>query len=126
MKKVTWLIAGLLSLLVTACSGGSYSILVGGLDSTPHSISGSYSSFSGHYFRTEKFTQGEHVLFQLASHTEGGSLTAELLTSSGQVVSTLTGERTIVIPQTNTYRIQVQGDHHHGDFMLTWSEVGAN
>lgn len=113
----------LVSVLLTGCTGGSYTIRIGELSSSSHSISGEYDLFSGYYFKEVKFAKGDTVQFTYSVSTEQGSLSARLLNSSGKVIKDITSDTTVLITKSDTYKVRVDGQKHQGNFNISWSRV---
>lgn len=120
-NRVALLALTLFMLFVTVgCSGGSYSISVGEIDSNKSSITGEYQNFSGFYYQTVKLSEGETIHFQYASTTEGGSLQAKLFDPQGNELISIEDETVFVVTEAGKYKVQVEGTQHQGLFQLIW------
>lgn len=111
-------------LFFTCCSGGDYKIIEGGIQSTTNSMSGSYSDFSGFYYRRVRLEGNTNVVVDFHSKTRKGSIVFELLNSRGDVISKInendsTNHR-IHITQSAFYKFEVLGQDHKGSFYITW------
>lgn len=123
MKKKVCFFIVLLPLLLIGCSGGSYTITIGGLTSDSNSISGQYNSFSGNYFKKVTFEQGDLIHFDYSVSTKKGILAVKLLNSSGKVIEEINKDHTILITKKDTYKIRVEGKKHQGSFYVSWQKV---
>lgn len=122
-RLVIGLITLLTALSLSACSGGSYSMSFGSINAYGNSISGSYDTFNGNYYKQAQFKQGESVDFQVSLNTESGEFSAELIDSSGITVTKLDKDKVVKIAKTGTYKIQVDGTRHKGNFAISWHDV---
>lgn len=104
------------------CSGSSYTITTGDLNSSVNSISGKYHSFNGYYYKSAKFTQGDFIEFDLTLKTEAGKFSALLLDPDGKVIAEINKDKTARIDTTGTYKVQINGSHHKGSFILQWNK----
>lgn len=120
-----------LVMLLTACSsGGSYQVIMGSLETAENKITGSYNTFSGHYFKEISLQKGDKLNINLISDTDKGQLKAELVGPEGNIFLQFTGEkqaqhRKLTIPKEGIYKFKVIGDNHQGSFTLSW-DVAAN
>lgn len=121
MKKVgaVCLLVLLLSNLI-ACSGGSYAISVGEVESTKNSIVGEYNSFSGKYFKKVHLKEGESYTITFSVTTEKGELIAKVIDSNGETLETLSAGDTFTLNEFGRYKLQVEGEKHRGSFTLSW------
>ncbi|WP_338448791.1 hypothetical protein R4Z09_21605 [Niallia oryzisoli] len=121
MKKLgTLLLLMLMLFMFVGCSGGSYTITVGEIDSFKHEIAGEYSSFSGKYYKQVTVEPGEVLEITLTAHTEKGRLKAVILDSEEKVISTLNPGNSVQIRDAGVYKLQVEGKNHKGSFTLSW------
>ena len=110
----------LVAILLVSCSGGSYKITIGDINASDNKISGEYSGFSGYYYKQEKFNQGEIIKFNFSANTINGEISACIVDSNGKIVKEIKNEESIKIDKNDTYKIQVQGTNHEGNFILSW------
>ena len=108
--------------LISSCSGGSYRITIGHINSDSNSIEGSYNSFSGSYYRKIKLTEGDEIIINFKKQTKKGSLDAELISPEGNKIEIANESKnqSIIIKKSGTYKITVIGDGHEGNFIITW------
>jgi hypothetical protein len=111
---------GLMVLGLVGCSGGTYSIVSGSIQSSNNGLSGSYSSFSGHYYKKVKLEEGKTMRVSFTAETEKGSLAAKVIDSSGKTVETLKTGDTVKVNKPDQYKLQVEGKKHKGSFILSW------
>ena len=125
-KKIMLLAILVLSMVIlVGCSGGSYLITIGDIDTTGNSITGSYEKFDGHYFKKVKLEEGQNLKVKFYTVTEEGSIAAQVEDPSGEVILQLEGqddaqEKEIAINRTGTYSMKVTADKHKGSFQLNW------
>ncbi|MGG0720552.1 hypothetical protein ABE096_23680 [Robertmurraya massiliosenegalensis] len=121
MKKVgvLFLMVLLLSNLV-ACSGGTYVISIGEVESTNNSIIGEYDSFSGEYFKKVNIANGESYTITFSVRTEKGELIAKVINSDGETLKTLKDGDSFTLNHSGSYKLQVEGEKHRGNFTLSW------
>lgn len=105
---------------LVSCSGGSYRITIGEINSTQNVMSGKYNSFSGYYFKKVKLEDGENLKVAFSVDTEKGILNAKVIDSDGKTIKTLSTGETVTINQPGQYKLQVEGDKHKGNFTLCW------
>lgn len=122
MKTKLFLFIVLFSILLVGCTGGSYVITTGGVESSSNSISGNYSKFSGYFYKEVKFSKGDNINFTYLISTNDGKLSAKLIDSSGDVIEKITKDTTITIPKEDMYKIQVNAKDHKGSFIISWDE----
>lgn len=112
-------------LILTSCSGGNYVIIKGGIESTNNSMDGSYSKFSGNYYRRVRFPGNSNVHLTFHSKTKSGTLTIEMIDDTGKVLfkSNNSSEsiKEIHIAQSGSYKFEAIGKNHDGSFKLNWS-----
>jgi hypothetical protein len=124
LKKISFIVLCILLIsLLAGCSGGAYTISIGDIGSSGNSISGSYDSFSGHYYKTAKFEKGQTINFSFSANTVSCELSARVIDSKGNTVVELKGDQSVQIDKTDTYKIQVEGQKHQGGLLLSWSEL---
>jgi predicted RNA-binding protein YlqC (UPF0109 family) len=111
---------GLMVLGLVGCSGGSYSIMSGGIQASKNGLSGSYSSFSGHYYKKVKLEDGKTMTVTLSAQTEKGELAGKVINSSGKTIETLKAGETVKVNTPDQYKLQVEGQKHKGGFILSW------
>lgn len=119
MKKLGTLFLLLLLVAFAGCSGGSYTITVGEIDSFEHEITGEYSRFSGKYYKEVTVEPGEVLEITLTTRTEKGELKAVVLDSEEKVISTLIQEDSVQIRDPGEYKLQIEGKKHKSDFTLS-------
>jgi major membrane immunogen (membrane-anchored lipoprotein) len=121
LKRVTSFFTMVLvfSVLVS-CSGGSYKITVGEIESTKSEIRGEYENFSGHYFKEVKLQEGESLTVTFSEQTEAGNIAAKVLDSSGELVDMVGTDEPLKISGPGKYTLQVEGEKHRGEFVLNW------
>lgn len=121
------LLAGALLTLLVGCSSGSYRILVGDINSSGNSISGSYKKFTGYTYTKKKLQKGDKVVLQFHSTSENdGSVTARLLDGDGDTVVEMDKpSRQVVIGDSGTYKFRVDGKGHSGSFNFSWDIKGS-
>lgn len=110
-------------LLVTAlvaCSGGSYTITVGNIDSKETDISGEYNSFTGHYFKKLKVGDGEKLTLTYKVSTDKGELVAKVIDKKGNTIKTFENGESFSLNEPGEYKLQVEGNEHKGSFSLSW------
>jgi hypothetical protein len=105
---------------LVGCSGGSYRISVGSIKSTGNELSGTYHSFSGHYFKQVKIGDGESLHIHFSVNTEKGNLVAKVIDEDGNTVKTLLDGDITMIDKPGNYKLQVEGKNHKGGFILSW------
>ncbi|WP_400243824.1 hypothetical protein AB3U99_21730 [Niallia sp. JL1B1071] len=121
MKRVEMLFLMVLLLFnVAGCSGGSYAISIGEIESSKNSIVGEYNSFSGDYFKKVNVEKGDSYKVSFSVYTEEGELTAKVMDSNGETLKTLKDGDTFTLNQLGTYKLQVEGEKHRGSFALSW------
>ncbi|XMB67259.1 hypothetical protein RI065_01690 [Mycoplasmatota bacterium zrk1] len=122
-KRKTVIILMVILLLLTGCSGGSYKITMGEIDFTKDGVSGGYKEFNGYQFTSIKLEEGDTISFNLEVTTEEGNFTVKILDSEGDIILSINSDehsKDLLIEHTGTYRIQVEGDKHEGEFDLVW------
>jgi hypothetical protein len=111
-------------LILISCSGGNYVIIKGDIESTSHSMNGSYSKFSGYYYRQITLYKDDHVFLNYQSITHDGTIALELIDDNGNVLfktqKLVKRNYPIHISQSGKYRIEVIGNNHKGSFKLSW------
>ncbi len=110
-----------ISLVLVGCSGGSYNLSKGNITYKNNSITGDYSKFTGNFYKTVKFNEGEIVNYSLTLNTIKGDLTAKLIDSDENVVAELSDKLAVTIKKTDNYKIMIEGNSHKGNFVLTWT-----
>lgn len=113
------LIVLMLSNLV-GCSGGSYRITIGDVNSSQNDMRGNYDSFSGYYFKKVKIKDGETLKVTFSVITEKGELIAKVIDSDGKTLNTLHPGDTVNLNKPGQYKLQVEGKKHKGCFILSW------
>jgi len=87
-------------------------------------MNGSYSKFSGYYYRQITLYKNNNVYMNYHSITHRGTIALELIDDNGNVLykTKKLAERNypIHISQSGKYRIEVIGNNHKGSFKLTW------
>lgn len=123
MKKIalTSVLSIIVISLLVGCSGGSYLLLLGGIDKTDTSLSGDYSEFDGHYYITRTFEKGDKVTFAFTEDTEEGTIKAQLVNEAEDITEVIHNQTEITINKTQNYKIKVIGNDHKGQFNLQWS-----
>ncbi|QVK20948.1 hypothetical protein KHQ82_01025 [Mycoplasmatota bacterium] len=122
-KRKTAIILMVILLLLTGCSGGSYKITIGEIDFNKDGVSGAYKEFNGYQFTSIKLEEGDTISFNLEVTTEEGNFTVKILDSEGDIILSINSDehsKDLLIEHTGTYRIQVEGDKHEGEFDLVW------
>ena len=61
------------------------------------------------------------VKFNFIKETVDGNIFAKLINSEGKVLVEIEGEKIIKIEKTDTYKVQVEGKKHKGNFNLMWN-----
>ena len=107
-------------LSLVGCTGGSYVITIGEIDSSKNHMSGDYKSFSGYYYKKVTLDNGESLTLTLLVETEKGELIAKVIDSDGNTVETLNTGDTVNLDQPDKYKFQVEGIKHKGSFTLSW------
>ncbi|HBI04269.1 MAG TPA: hypothetical protein DDY49_09605 [Paenibacillaceae bacterium] len=120
LKAIKLCLLILVVFALAGCSGGSYRISVGDIKSLDNTISGSYRSFSGYYFKEVKLKKGQTVMFSITSTTEKGELGAKVIDSQGKTILEIKKDESLNISKSDTYKIQVEGKEHKGNFELSW------
>lgn len=122
MKKKfgLFLLTLLMFLNLVGCSGGSYAITIGEIDSTKDNMSGEYNSFSGHYYKNVTLDEGKKLTLTFLAETKKGELVAKVIDSDDNTLKTLEPGDTVSLNQSGTYKIQVEGEKHKGNFKLSW------
>lgn len=123
MVKKVWVFVLVVLMVLTpvSCSGGSYSITIGKIDSSGNQLNGKYNSFSGYYFKEVKLTKGETMSVTFSATTEKGKITARVIDSNGKTIKTLNTGDTVSLNQPGKYKLQVEGKKHKGEFTLSWN-----
>ncbi len=111
---------GLMVLGLVGCTGGSHVITIGDVQSSQNSLSGGYSSFSGHYYKTVKLEDGKTMTVTFTAETEKGKLIAKVINSDGKTTETLKSGDTVKVNNPGQYKLQVEGKKHKGSFLLSW------
>ncbi len=110
----------LLPAVLAGCSGGSRVITFGEIEITENDMRGSYSSFTGNYFKNVKIEEGATLTVSFSVNTEKGELTADVLDSEGETLAVVEPGGTVVIDDPGKYKLQVEGNKHKGNFTLSW------
>ena len=110
----------LILLSLVGCTGGSYVITIGEIDSSKNHMSGDYNSFSGYYYKKVNLDDGESLSLTLSGVTENGELDAKVIDSDGNTVETLNIGDTANLDQPGDYKFQIEGKKHKGSFTLSW------
>jgi hypothetical protein len=122
-KQSMTIILILMTLLIfTGCSGGSYKIINGDIDTQENGMNGQYKEFTGKYYRKVKFGKGDVVSFNIIVNTSKGNLSFKLLNPEGEVVNELEKGEIIEIVKTGLYKVQVESNKHKGSFIISWSK----
>ncbi|WML40029.1 hypothetical protein RCG19_23170 [Neobacillus sp. OS1-2] len=111
---------GLILLNLVGCTGGSYTITVGEIDTQQNVMSGEYKSFSGHYFKKVKLEDRQTLKVTFSGDTEKGEIIAKVIDSDGNTSKTLKSGNTVTIFEPGHYKLQVEGKEHKGHFTLSW------
>ncbi|QVK18714.1 hypothetical protein KHQ81_03105 [Mycoplasmatota bacterium] len=120
MKKLVMTFMLMISLLIiSGCSGGSYKITVGNLDTTSNSIQGSYKTFDGNYFKTVKLEEGDVIHFHFRETTKKGTIKAKLLLND-KVITMIEDDSEVTIDKKGSYKVKVYADNHGGTFTVSW------
>jgi len=87
-------------------------------------MNGSYSKFSGYYYRRVELRKQTKVYINFFSKTKRGSLTLELIDDNGNVLFKTNrndeeNER-ISIDNSGMYKFEVIGKNHKGNFKVVW------
>lgn len=124
-KLLFWGVFTLFSLIILAsCNGGKYEIIKGEIESTDHSIDGSYAKFSGYYYKEVELRNRNMVNINFHAYTQRGSLILELVDTDGNIIyktkSDDISNRKIFITYSGKYKFEVIGKNHKGSFDLGW------
>ncbi|MDQ0155474.1 hypothetical protein [Robertmurraya andreesenii] len=121
MKKMGLLfLSVLMSLYLVGCTGGSYVITIGEINSTKNSLSGEYNQFSGHYYAKVKLDNQETLVLNFSAETKKGELIARVIDSDGKTIKTLKPGDTVELNQSGQYKLQIEGEKHQGSFTMSW------
>ncbi|WP_428910809.1 hypothetical protein [Niallia sp. Krafla_26] len=104
---------------IVGCSGGSYTITIGEIDSKKDHISGEYNRFSGHYFKKVTLDSDQKLSLNFLAETMSGELIAKVIDSDGDTIRTLKPGNTTTLDQPDQYKMQVEGEKHQGSFKLS-------
>jgi hypothetical protein len=110
----------ILTLNLVGCSGGSYSITTGEMESRNNNMSGEYNSFSGHYYKNVVIDDGETLTLHFLSETKKGELVAKVIDSDGNTIKTLKPGDTVELEKPGKFKFQIEGEKHKGNFKLSW------
>ncbi|MGM0421445.1 MAG: hypothetical protein ACQEQG_10735 [Bacillota bacterium] len=113
----------LLGILLVGCSqGGSYKIIMGDIHAGENSIKGSYSTFSGNYYKKVEMDKNSRIMLKLTTDTEAGSLSAQLIDPEGNIILELEAgsQKETTINEVGKYEMKVIGDDHKGNFKFEW------
>ena len=127
MKKVIILLLTLsLGLGLSACSFGSYSVMMGKTVEKTTLKSMTYSKMNGHKSYKIKLKEDEETLITTDIVTEKGTIDVTVTTDDdAQTVifeedAIETSNFTITIPESGTYLIKIEADDHRGGFSFEW------
>lgn len=120
---VTTLLLAMGLVLIIGCSGGSYNLFMGNIDSSNNHMTGEYRSFSGYYVQKVPFQEGQTVVFDLNVDTSRGDITAGVYDSSGRFLLDLDVSNEFQVPRTDEYTVMVEGQRHRGTFSLQWEVI---
>lgn len=109
--------------ILTACSGGSYSVRSGKIEAEKDRLYGSYQRFDGTYYRKVVLDEGDRLQFDLSVRTEEGTLEAIMLNSEEEKLLTISDGDTITVTEKGTYTMQVEASEHAGSFELHWETI---
>ncbi len=123
LKFVVYLFMAVLILggFTAGCkSGGSYTILRGGIETSETYMKGRYERFNGNYFRNLNLEKGDTLTFNLEVNSNKDSLNIRLENKNGEEVFNIEDNTVVNIKKSDSYRVVAIGDNHKGDFFLTW------
>lgn len=106
-------------LIITGCTGYSYTLIRGQINTTSHSIEGSYQTFDRNYCKDVKFEEGDIVDFKFRLTTDKGTLNVKLYYND-EVITFIEDDMQVTIDKTGTYQIYVFADEHGGSFKVSW------
>lgn len=115
----------LLGILIAGCSqGGSYKLIMGDIHTGDKSIEGSYSSFSGNYYKKIKLDKNTKINLELTAETRAGTITAQLINPEGNKDLELKegSSKEKMINKSGQYKMKVVGEDHKGSFELKWEK----
>lgn len=128
MKKTRTLFALLFVLLLSlsACSKGSYTVVVGDETNQPTEKAMVYQAFSGH--KSYEFTvkEGEEITINVSVVTEEGEISAYIAKDNDveqavyEGTAIPTSDFTVTIKESGTYVIRVDAKQHKGSYSFTW------
>lgn len=115
----------LLVLGLAGCTqGGSYKLIMGDIQAGEKSIEGSYSSFSGNYYKNVELAKNDQIIFGLTAETEAGKIAAQLIDPDGNIILEIKegSRQEKFLEETGTYKMKVIGEDHKGNFELSWAK----
>ena len=115
----------LMGLFIAGCSqGGSYKLIMGDIHAGEDNIKGSYSSFSGNYYKKVRLNKNTKIYLELTAETETGLITAQLIDPEENKIFEIKegSQKKKLIKESGKYKIKVVGEDHNGSFELRWEE----
>jgi hypothetical protein len=115
-----------LVLLVSGCTRGSYSILVGEEDRSPTHYAMTYQRFNGYKEIELEVKQDEPVEVEVRIVSEEGRLHAWIAKGGKKEQASYEGRNiptstfTVTLSDPGTYTLHVEGDNHTGQFAFSW------
>lgn len=119
-KNIILILFVVLTIFITGCTYGSYSIKIGSIDMEKDEISGSYSNFNGFKERKYDFSESSPVSFNANIETESGQLKISILDENENIIHEIdkSGVSSIEIKEPYKYTIRVEGIDHKGSFSV--------
>ena len=120
VKDIIFILFIVLTIFITGCTYGSYSIKVGSVDMGKNEVSGSYSEFNGFKSKNYDFEEGDSLNFDTEIETESGELKILLLDEDKNILQEISesGESNYEVKETSDYNIRVEAIEHKGSFSV--------
>lgn len=124
MKRQKLLLLGSVFFLCSCSNYGSYSLKKGKMNFSSSEISASYENFQGYVIHKVSIKKETTLSFQFTCHsleTNEGLLQLELMGDKEEKWTDLTEVKIHFDLLEGSYKIKIRGDHHDGNFNLTWN-----
>lgn len=124
-RRYLLIIIVLLGILIAGCSQvGSYTLIMGDIHTGEDSIEGSYSKFSGNYYKKVELDKNDMINVELTAETKAGSITAQLIDPEGNKILEIkeNSQKEKLINESGQYKMKVVGEDHKGSFEFKWEK----
>ncbi|WP_079710335.1 hypothetical protein [Paraliobacillus ryukyuensis] len=120
--KQCWLllVTVMIAFFLMGCTGGSYAITVGEIDTSQNSLSGEYQSFTGNYYRSVELDNDAILSLSFDVVTNKGELSAKVIQANGETIKTINPNEQVEIDEPGKYKLMIEGKEHQGSFLLEW------